>query len=69
MSVTLHHLRIVIAEGLVRLQLHIDRLADFLALQRLLDLRKDVVVAAVQVNERLAPFIHDLAMATCMFMN
>ena len=39
---------VVIAKGFVGLQLDLDRFTDSLALERLLDLGEDVVVAAVQ---------------------
>ena len=46
--------RIVVAERVLRLERHRDRVADLLGVQRLLDLRKDARMPAVQVGDRLA---------------
>ena len=54
-------LRVVLAEGIVRLEHDRARIAGTLFGERRLDLRKDAVVAAVQVGNRVARFLDQLA--------
>jgi hypothetical protein len=46
--------------------LHLDdnRLADLLPVQRFLDHREDVVVSAVQIDQRLLPGIDEFAVGS-----
>jgi hypothetical protein len=58
----LHELLVIFAEGVDRLQIDVAGLAGGLAAQSLLDARKNSVVAAVQILDRLLGFLDQLSL-------
>lgn len=58
----LHQFRVILAEAIGRLDLHIHLRTGCLAVERLLDFRQRVVVAAMQVNHRLTALFDQVAL-------
>ena len=52
---------VVVAEGVIGLQLELELVADLLAVQRLFQLRKNAVIAAVQIHQRVLAVVDDRA--------